>query len=100
MEAVSIGWKCRGQCKGFVDMGGVFHAHKEKPFLPIMTNADRIRAMSDEELAVFQANRYAEAIFREKADNGVSISGTDKKALVADLYQVWLRYLRQPAEED
>lgn len=63
------------------------------------TNADRLRSMSDEELAVFQAKRYAEAIFREKADNGVPVSETAKKALVEQLYQVWLQYFQQPVEE-
>lgn len=32
-------------------MSGQFHEHKDEPFMPPMTNADRIRAMSDEELA-------------------------------------------------
>lgn len=50
MVAESIGWKCEN-CLAFLDMKGVLHEHKEKPFMPPMTNADRIRAMSDEELA-------------------------------------------------
>jgi len=52
MVAESIGWKCKN-CLAFIDMQGVLHEHKEKPFMPPMTNADRIRAMSDEELERF-----------------------------------------------
>ena len=52
VRSVSIGWKCEN-CNGFIDMRGEFHQHKEEPFMPPMTNADRIRAMNDEELAKF-----------------------------------------------
>ena len=52
VRSTSIGWKCES-CRGFIDMRGEFHPHKEEPFMPTMTNADRIRAMSDEELAEF-----------------------------------------------
>ena len=54
VRSVTIGWKCEN-CNGFIDMRGEFHQHKEKPFMPPMTNADCIRAMSDEELAKFIA---------------------------------------------
>lgn len=49
-KAISIGWKCES-CNGVIDMRGQFHAHKEEPFMPPMTNADRLSAMSDEEKA-------------------------------------------------
>lgn len=64
------------------------------------TNADRIRAMSDEELALFQAKRYAQSVFLDKEKDGVVLTGAAKEAFIADLYHVWLRYLKQPAEED
>ena len=50
MRSESIGWKCE-KCKGFIDMKGKFYPYEEKPFIPPMTNADRIRAMSNKELA-------------------------------------------------
>lgn len=51
MRDESIGWRC-SKCKGFVSFSdGKFYPHIERPFMPPMTNADRIRAMSDEELA-------------------------------------------------
>lgn len=50
VQSVSIGWKCK-KCNGFIDMQGNFHKHVEEPFLPPVTNADHIRAMSNKELA-------------------------------------------------
>ncbi len=52
VRSETIGWKCE-RCLGFIDMQGGFHEHIERSFLPPKTNADRIRAMSDEELAEF-----------------------------------------------
>jgi hypothetical protein len=50
LRSETLGWICE-KCRGFIDMQGNFHEHVEKPFMPPMTNADRIRAMSDKELA-------------------------------------------------
>lgn len=55
LRAESIGWKCE-KCHGFIDMKDNFHPHIERPFLPPMTNADKIRAMNDEELAAFMCS--------------------------------------------
>ena len=52
-------------------------------FEPI-TNSDRIRAMSDEELAEYLAEIGSEA------NNGV---------IYSDRPEEWLEYLKQPAEE-
>ena len=54
----------------------------KKNFAP--TNADRIRAMSDEELAAYLAEMGS------NANNGVIYSDRDEE---------WLEYLQQPAEE-
>lgn len=48
----SIGWRCK-RCNGFIDMNGNFHEYIKKPFMPLITNADRMRSMTDEELAEF-----------------------------------------------
>ena len=61
VRSVSIGWKCE-RCQGFIDMEGDFHPHKKEPFIPPMTNADRIRAMSDEELAQFIFELYEQPL--------------------------------------
>ena len=53
LRAESHGWICN-KCKGFISLqDGKFYEYVEKPFLPPMTNADCIRAMSDEELACY-----------------------------------------------
>lgn len=57
VRSETIGWKCE-RCLGFIDMQGGFHEHIERPFLPPMTNADRLRRMTDEELAEFLEGEY------------------------------------------
>ena len=92
VRSISIGWKCE-RCQGFIDMRGEFHQHKEEPFMPPMTNADRIRAMSDEELAEFLAEeqfRIANTVFQTVG------YGLEKQAI----YARRLDWLQQPAEED
>ena len=85
VRLVSIGWKCES-CQGFIDMRGEFHQHKEEPFMPPMTNADRIRAMSDEELLDFMKKSVANAYM-------CKIMRTEPMFLT-------LEWLQQPAEED
>ena len=69
---------------------------KPKP----MTNADRIRAMSDEELAQWMASRIANLKFLDIEMSGKQLTATEKAALTHDLYVVFGRYLQQSAEED
>ena len=69
---------------------------KPKP----MTNADRIRAMSDMELAQWMASRIANLKFLDIEMSGKQLTATEKAALTHDLYVVFGRYLQQPAEED
>lgn len=52
MESWTSGWKCNN-CGCFEDINGVVHEPKYEPFMPIKTNADKIRSMTDEELADF-----------------------------------------------
>lgn len=71
LRAETLGWRCEN-CRGFIDMiGGKFYAYEEKPFLPPMTNGDRIRAMSDEELAEWMAECNA---FGENAEATVAVA--------------------------
>ena len=37
----SVGYKC-SECKGLLDVKGVFHKHIEQPFMPPKTNFDKI----------------------------------------------------------
>lgn len=85
VRSVSIGWKCEN-CNGFIDMQGEFHQHKEEPFMPPMTNADRIRDMSDEELLDFMKKSVANAYM-------CKIMRTEPMFLT-------LEWLQRQAEED
>ena len=89
----TIGWRCP-KCKGFVSsLDGKFYPHVDGSFMPPMTNADRIRAMSDEELAEFLAEeqfRIANVVFQAVG------YGLEKQAI----YVRRLDWLQQPAEED
>ena len=67
---------------------------------PPMTNADRIRAMSDMELAQWMASRIANLKFLDIEMSGKQLTATEKAALTHDLYVVFGRYLQRPAEGD
>ena len=63
-----------------------------------MTNADRLRAMSDKELALFLTEKYAnESVFRLR-EQGYNPTATQIKALHEGLYMTWMQWLRQPVE--
>mgnify|MGYP003312832107 CR=1 FL=1 len=62
------------------------------------TNADRIRAMSDKELAWWLAERYAKEAVLSLQDKGVTPSVTEIKAVTERLYMIWARWLMAPAE--
>ena len=64
------------------------------------SNADRIRAMSDEELALFWAERYASAVFLEKEETGIKLNTVQKQLLIGDLYRSVIRYLKEPPKEE
>ena len=58
LHSESIGWRCE-KCRGFISsQDGKFYEYKERAFMPPMTNADKIRAMSDEQLAEFFEGEY------------------------------------------
>ena len=93
VRSVSIGWKCES-CQGFIDMRGEFHQHKEEPFMPPKTNADRIRAMSDEGLAKFLCN------FRSCDSSGHPCTGCKAEPNCYTGHNGMIDWLQQPAEED
>lgn len=64
-----------------------------------MTNADRIRSMSDKELAFWLAERYVKEAVLQLKDKGVTPSATDIREVEERMYMVWARWLQQPAED-
>lgn len=88
LVAESLGWKCKS-CRGFISLqDGKFYEYVEKPFMPPQTNADRIRAMSDEELAAFRAGGHCPPSRR-----------FPDCATIEPCSKCWLEYLRQPVKD-
>ena len=78
-------------------MRGEFHPHKEEPFMPPMTNADRIRAMSDEELAEFLERVHVDPC-SACCDNLYWCRRNNAPEPVCKNH--FLKWLQQTAEED
>lgn len=64
------------------------------------TNADRIRAMSDEELAAYLAEISGGTILKTYKQLGLSLSDEKSKKYLNELTAEYLKRLQQPAEED
>lgn len=98
LESVAIGWRCK-KCKGFISLqDGKFYEYVKKPFMPPMTNADRIRAMSDEELAVF----VRAVVIADGCPNGdVDCKECPVFAICnqSGLYGHEMEWLKQPVED-
>lgn len=68
-------------------------------FDPIQkTNAERIRAMSDEELAHFIADRLVAESCHRINDDGYKPTAVDIEKIRSNVYYAWLRWLKLPAE--
>lgn len=74
-----------------ISCGGCVAAHKCRECYSPPTNADRIRAMSDEELAEFLCGVYDEDDFFGKFINGVIIPCYDQHSIK--------EWLERPVEE-
>lgn len=98
VKSESIGWTCES-CQGFIDMQGGFHPHKEEPFIPPMTYADRIRASSDEQLALF-CKELMFNDFKPACKKSTFFSAEHKPECEEDCVSCILKLLQQPAEED
>ena len=62
------------------------------------TNADRIRAMSDEELARFIATKIVNIENHKMIEHGHTPTATQLCALEHSMYCTLMRWLKQPAE--
>lgn len=81
MNGLEVNYPCSSVCALFGDCVTAFEAQKKEN---VRTNADRIRSMSDFELA--------KEI--EKAQSGIEIKNTKKM----DYFDCILEWLKQPAE--
>ncbi len=64
------------------------------------TNADKIRAMSDRQLADFLAERYAAESILRLIEAGYEVTATELAVLKEQLCRTWLKWLVQPATEE
>lgn len=65
-----------------------------------MTNADRIRTMTDEELAMFFTKRETDRAVRQKvAVEGYALTATLISSLTRSAFAAWVHWLRAPAED-
>ena len=65
----------------------------------IVTNADKIRAMSDEELAMFFTKRELDqAVQRKVAVEGYALTATFISSLTQSAFAAWVHWLRSPVE--
>lgn len=62
------------------------------------TKADRIRAMSDEELATFVAEKIVNIENQKMIEQGHTPTATQLSALGHTMYCTLMRWLREPAE--
>ncbi len=62
--------------------------------MPTQTNADRIRAMSDRELADFLSGKFSEVCCAEH-----TLSIIQLEALKHNLFGIFMKWLKQPAED-
>lgn len=64
----------------------------------IVTNADRIRAMSDRELAAFLAGKFTDHETEKAVQKGEMLTATYVSEMAHTWFKVWIQWLRQPAE--
>lgn len=100
--------ECKG--KGYITLTRMFNDYcgiGSKPceacggkgyFEVPMTNADRIRAMSDEELAKFVAEKIVSIENHKMVEQGHTPTATQLSALGHTMYCTLMRWLREPAE--
>lgn len=80
-------------CEGWPEV--CEHWTQKKP----QTNADRIRAMSDEGIAKHFAAMFVEQRVLDAAESGKDLSYVSRRVLEAAFYSMLLRHLKQPVKD-
>jgi hypothetical protein len=65
----------------------------------VETNADRIRAMSNRELAAFLAGKFTDHETTKAVQKGEMLTATYISEMAHTWFSVWMQWLREPAEE-
>ena len=82
------------KCQDKEQMARYIEEHQPKP----MTNADRIRAMSDRELAAFLAGKFTDHETEKAVKKGEMLTATYVSEMAHTWFTVWLQWLRMPVE--
>lgn len=101
-ESLACNGNC-GDCDSLDEIVEKLAEYEDKEEQKPQTNADRIRAMSDEELAEFMAERYdrehTARILGELIGRGYTPDRTMRMALHEKVRMQWLDWLRQPVKD-
>lgn len=83
-------------CLRNMSAGTVREIREKVAYVKTMTNADRIRAMSDRELANLLAMKFADL---QVDANGLQMTATQLSVLQHTWFRAWMQWLQQPAED-
>lgn len=64
------------------------------------TNADKIRAMSDREIAAFLAGKFTDHETEKSVQKGEVLTATYISEMAHTWFVAWMQWLQQPAEVD
>ena len=87
-----------GECEELEKVVDRLGEYEDKAEQKPKTNADRIRAMSDEELATFVAEKIVNIENQKMIEQGHTPTATQLSALGHTMYCTLMRWLREPAE--
>ena len=94
LNGIEVRFPCSPACELFGDCVTAFEAQRKAN---VRTNADRIRAMSDRELADFLAAKLAD-IHAQCAFEKEPPTATQLHAIAHTYFCAWMQWLKQPAE--
>lgn len=85
------------ECK-YVDEDGCPQTIRR--MIKVLTNADRIRAMSDEELANFMAERTVNESTLHRLDKDHGLTAVQIEAIKHNVYCAFMQWLKQPVKTE
>lgn len=96
MNGLEVNYPCSPNCALFGDCVAAFESQKKAN---VRTNSDRIRSMSDKELANFLAQKFTENSKVKMLDKGEIPSATYLHLERETWFRAWMQWLREPAED-
>lgn len=91
--------RCPAYAKCIWNHGGLACIALRRSYgVEVMTNADRIRGMSDDELAAFLTKHDVEQNRLRLASRGIVATAVQLEELIDRAYSLWTKWLRQPVQ--